>query len=74
MNLSLECQVLPLVYRLLSFIRYPSHGGFNRDYHAETADGGEQLAVLNVFSRHEDGIPSSLDEREHVQARQHQPP
>ena len=28
---------------------------FNRDYHAETPDG-VQLAVLNVFSRHEDGI------------------
>src|SRR5262249_60236088 len=28
---------------------------FNRDYHAETPDGG-QLPVLNVFSRHEDGI------------------
>jgi predicted dithiol-disulfide oxidoreductase (DUF899 family) len=28
---------------------------FNRDYHAETPDGG-QLPVLNVFSRDEDGI------------------
>jgi predicted dithiol-disulfide oxidoreductase (DUF899 family) len=28
---------------------------FNRDYHAETAEG-VQLAVLNVFSRGEDGI------------------
>ena len=28
---------------------------FNRDYHAETPDG-VQLAVLNVFSRDEDGI------------------
>ena len=28
---------------------------FNRDYHAETPDG-EQLPVLNVFSRDEDGI------------------
>ena len=29
--------------------------GFNRDYHAESADG-VQLAVLNVFSRGADGI------------------
>jgi predicted dithiol-disulfide oxidoreductase (DUF899 family) len=28
---------------------------FNRDYHAETPDG-VQLAILNVFSRNEDGI------------------
>jgi predicted dithiol-disulfide oxidoreductase (DUF899 family) len=28
---------------------------FNRDYHAETSEG-EQLPVLNVFSRDEDGI------------------
>ena len=28
---------------------------FNRDYHAETPDG-VQLAVLNVFSRDQDGI------------------
>ena len=28
---------------------------FNRDYHGETADG-EQIPVLNVFSRDEDGI------------------
>ena len=28
---------------------------FNRDYHAETADG-VQLAILNVFSRNEDGF------------------
>jgi predicted dithiol-disulfide oxidoreductase (DUF899 family) len=28
---------------------------FNRDYHAETSEG-EQLPVLNVFSRDEDGV------------------
>jgi predicted dithiol-disulfide oxidoreductase (DUF899 family) len=31
------------------------NNSFNRDYHAETPDG-VQLAVLNVFSRGEDGI------------------
>src|ERR1700755_3601385 len=31
------------------------NNSFNRDYHAETP-GGVQLAVLNVFSRGEDGI------------------
>jgi predicted dithiol-disulfide oxidoreductase (DUF899 family) len=31
------------------------HNTFNRDYHAEAADG-EQLPVLNVFSRGQDGI------------------
>lgn len=31
------------------------NNSFNRDYHAETSDG-EQLAVLHVFSRDEDGI------------------
>ncbi len=37
--------------RLLSF----RNNTFNSDYHAETAEG-VQLAVLNVFSRGEDGI------------------
>lgn len=31
------------------------NSSFNRDYHAENADG-VQIAVLNVFTRHEDGI------------------
>ena len=36
---------------------------FNRDYHAETPDG-EQIPVLNVFSRDEDGIHHRVDERD----------
>jgi predicted dithiol-disulfide oxidoreductase (DUF899 family) len=39
----------------ITLFRWKSRTGFNRDYHAETPDGG-QLPVLNVFSRNQNGI------------------
>ena len=46
---------------------------FNRDYHGETPNG-EQLPVLNVFSRDEDGIHHHWASELTFNARRHQLP
>jgi predicted dithiol-disulfide oxidoreductase (DUF899 family) len=49
------------------------HNTFNRDYQGETPEG-EQLPVVNVFSREQDGFRHRWGKRTYLRARGQQPP